>query len=118
MGELRRLLVVEDDASNRLTLCALLEDEGFEVEAASSLAEAEDLLRRAAPFAAVLLDRGLGREDGLALVPTVRAAMPAAKIVVLSGQDTPAPGVDATLRKGDRFDDLSAALAAILAGPP
>ncbi len=116
MAEPRRLLLVEDDASNRLTLGALLEDEGFAVEAASTLAEARELLRRAPAFTAVLLDRRLDHEDGLALVPAVRAAAPAAKIVVLSGADTDAPGVDATLRKGGSFDALAAALEAILAG--
>jgi DNA-binding NtrC family response regulator len=116
MPEPRRLLLVEDDASNRLTLGALLEDEGFVVEAAATLAEARELLRSAPAFTVVLLDRRLGQEDGLALVPVVREAAPAAKVVVLSGADTDAPGVDATLRKGGSFDALAAALAAILGG--
>ena len=39
-----RVLLVEDDASNRVTLTALLEDERFGVDEADSLAEARGLI--------------------------------------------------------------------------
>jgi two-component system response regulator RegA len=110
----RRLLLVEDDPSNQLTLCALLEDAGFEVETASSLAEAAARIEHASHLDAILLDRGLGAEDGLVLVPAVRAAMPRAKIIVLSGAEDTPPGVDATLRKGMGFDALASCLAGLL----
>jgi CheY-like chemotaxis protein len=35
-----RLSLVDDDESNRLTLSALLEDEGFQVDVAASFVEA------------------------------------------------------------------------------
>jgi two-component system, response regulator RegA len=109
-NEPQRLFLVEDDASNRLTLSALLEDEGFAVETAGSLAEASSRIRRAPAFAAILLDRRLGDGDGLSAVPLIRSAMPGAKILVLSGEDAPVPEVDATLWKGEPFDALLARL--------
>jgi len=51
-----RLLIVDDDASNRLTLSALLEDEGYAVEIAESFDEGVAKIRGEAPYALVLLD--------------------------------------------------------------
>jgi DNA-binding response OmpR family regulator len=96
------LLLVEDEESNRLTLEALLEDEGFQVECATTSHEAEQRIatRR---YDVVVLDRGLGDRDGLSLVPQIRERLPRARVVVLSGQpdnDSESTGVDAWLTKG------------------
>jgi DNA-binding response OmpR family regulator len=109
-----RILVVEDDASNQLTISALLEDEGFQVEVASSLAEAASRIARPPAFAAILLDRGLGKDDGLDLVPSIRSAMPKAKVIVLSGADGEVATVDATVRKGESVEVLVRCLAELL----
>ena len=110
-GRVQKLLLVEDDASNRLTLVAVLEDAGFEVTEAATYAEAERLLR-AGPFEMVVLDRGLGTRDGAELASLARAASVTARVVVLSGSDA-AGGVldvDAWVTKGAGIAELLAAL--------
>lgn len=83
------LFVVEDDPGNRLTLVAILEDEGFKVQEASSKAAAEAFLRGGETVDAVLLDQTLGDGFGTELVPLVREKHPKALVVLLSGSDHP-----------------------------
>ena len=109
----RRILLVEDDESNRITTAALLEDEGFEVVVATSVAEAEAALRGPPPDVA-LLDGQLGDEDGLSLVPAIRAASPGARILLVSGAAAPGAAVDGAVEKGDGFAALLAAIEAQL----
>jgi DNA-binding response OmpR family regulator len=106
------LLLVEDDASNRLTLSVLLEDLGFEVTEAETYEQAEGLLR-AQPFDAVILDRGLGTRDGVTLAPVARACCQNVRVIVLSGGDpttSSAPDVDAWIVKGGGLSSLVEAL--------
>jgi two-component system response regulator RegA len=118
---MKRLLLVEDDDSNRITLSLLLEDEGFGVDAAESFAAAAARLASAeTPYDAVLLDQHLGDGTGSALLPMVRAQMPSAKALLISGtivEGAPAPlGFDASMPKGNAFPDVLALLLATLAG--
>ena len=111
---MRRLLLVEDDASNRLTLSVLLEDMGFDVTEAATFEEAERLLL-AQPFDAVVLDRGLGTRDGTDLAPIARASRTTTRVVVLSGSDaltSRSPHVDAWVLKGSGVSSLIDALGA------
>jgi CheY-like chemotaxis protein len=62
-GKGRRILVVEDDSFSRYGLKSLLESEGYEVLEASTLAEAEEVIRRSLPDA-VILDITLPDGDG------------------------------------------------------
>ncbi|MBS2029990.1 MAG: response regulator [Deltaproteobacteria bacterium] len=99
-----RILLVDDDDSARLTLGALLELEGHAVVEADSLAAAVTQLG-SEPFAVVIVDWHLGRDDGLQLVPHTRGA----KVLLLTGASEEAPrppGVAAVVRKGDSFEDL------------
>jgi DNA-binding response OmpR family regulator len=110
-GRVQKLLLVEDDAPNRLTLVAVLEDAGFDVTEAATYAEAERLLR-AGPFETVVLDRGLGTRDGAELASLARAASATARVVVLSGSEAAGgvPEVDAWVTKGAGIAELLAAL--------
>jgi DNA-binding NtrC family response regulator len=80
----RRVLLVEDDVSNSLTLSALLGDIGCVVDTAVSLAEARAALATAR-YAVVLLDYHLTDGLGTALLPLLRGAQPAMPAVLLSG---------------------------------
>ncbi|HYT31509.1 MAG TPA: response regulator, partial [Thermoanaerobaculia bacterium] len=62
-GRSHRVLIVEDDASSRYGLKSLLESEGYRVEEAASLAEAESLAGRLRPDV-VVLDITLPDGDG------------------------------------------------------
>lgn len=105
-----RLFLVDDSETNRLTLSALLEDEGFVIDEASSFTEARARLEAAAGFDVVLLDQHLGDGLGADLLPIVRGACPSAKIVMMSGSlfgDAQFPGgLDGRFEKGGSFERL------------
>lgn len=96
-----RLLLVEDDAANRLALEAILADEGYQVDTAASFAEARALLAAGAPYDVALLDVHLGDGAGTALLPHLRERHPAARVVFMSGSSAE---IDATLRADARFE--------------
>lgn len=117
----RKVLLAEDDAANRVTLGALLEDEGFAVDAAPSFREAQaKLAAEAARYDLVLLDQQLGDGLGTDLVPLIQARHPAAKMVLLCGAG---PNVDCggaeppcpVLPKGARFPEILALIERLLA---
>jgi DNA-binding response OmpR family regulator len=115
---MQRLLLIDDDESNRVTLALLLEEEGFEVAVAASLAEAATALRAAtAGWDAVLLDSLLGDGRGHELVPLIRERAPSAKIVAVSGgsvEEWARVRIDAALPKGMHFPEFVSGLRALL----
>ncbi len=88
------VLLVDDVASFRETLCLELADRGYWVLQASNWTEAEDTLA-ATPFMFVVLDLRLVGEDGHVLIPKIKAIQPAARIVVLTGYGSVASAVQA-----------------------
>jgi len=102
--------LVDDDEGNRVTLAALLEDEGFEVDVAASFTEAKSLLEGAPPsYLAILLDHALGDGYGSDLVPVIRRALPTSKVVAMSGSvgaDRIRQRADGDLPKGLHFPDF------------
>ncbi|MEP7121203.1 MAG: hybrid sensor histidine kinase/response regulator [Byssovorax sp.] len=112
-----RLLLVDDDPSNLLTLATLLEGEGFAVDTAASFALAAALLARPdTGYDIVLLDQNLGDGRGTALLPMVRARLPRCAAILISGSveadDVASAGFDAILVKATPFPEI---LAAVLA---
>jgi two-component system, response regulator RegA len=104
-----RVLLIDDDESNRLTLGALLESEAFEIIEASSLAAARMSLATAPPLDLILLDRQLSDGLGFELIPAVRAQLPSCKIIVVSGSgsgDEERGAADGYFRKGEDLDEL------------
>ena len=77
-----RVLIVEDDAVTRELMCDLLEDDGYEVEVATSGAEALLRLGQQLPDL-VVLDLMLPDGDGLAFLRRRRDLAPFAAIPVL-----------------------------------
>lgn len=110
----KKLLLVEDDASNRLTLSILLEDEGYEVDVASSYAEAARMITEVAGYAVIVLDQQLGDGLGLDLIPAIRERLPSAKAVLISGSlpgdETAALRADAMVAKGAPFPETLASI--------
>ena len=113
-----RLLIVDDDDGNRLTLSALLEDEGFEVDVVASFADATSLLEASPPdYGAVLLDHSLGDGYGTDLLPLIRRVLPRVKVVAMSGSvgaDNMRRNADAELPKGLHFPVFLSRLRGVL----
>ncbi|MGB8649485.1 MAG: ATP-binding protein [Mycobacteriales bacterium] len=102
-----RVLVVDDTPTLRMLTRLALEGTAFEVvgEAGDGLAGL-DLAKQLGPDL-VLLDLAMPVMDGLEALPLLRAALPAVRVVILSGFDRKAmesqvleAGADAYLQKG------------------
>jgi type IV pilus assembly protein PilB len=120
-GALPRALVVDDDASVRAAISAMLTGD-YEVEAAEDAATALDVLHRR-PFDVVLLDVGLPDSDGYELTRRLRARKTTQDlgVVLVTGQDDReteltglAAGADDYLAKPVDPDVLLARLDAVL----
>ena len=111
-----KVLLCDDDESNRLTTSALLEDEGFEVELASSFAEGRAKLSEPnAAYGLLIFDQNLGDGLGSVLAGLARARLPAAPVLLLTGADqVDSINVDRVVKKGLGFDALLQAIVAVL----
>jgi two-component system, response regulator RegA len=98
MHERPLLLIVEDDQTLRDRLTRAFEQRGCEVRSAASAADAAALVAEEPPEW-VLLDLRVGEANGLDLIPKLRQADPATRIVVLTGYGSVATAVEA-LRRG------------------
>lgn len=95
-----KLLLVDDDEGGRMVLAALLEDAGYQVREAGTLAEARLALEEG-PWDVALLDVQLPDGRGPSLVGALRARGPKMVIAILSGHDTvESDPVDLHLVKG------------------
>jgi CheY-like chemotaxis protein len=115
-----RILLIDDNDANRVTLSALLETEDFVVTEASSMADARQVLTTASSFELILLDRHLPDGLGVELIPVIRARLPRAKIIVVSGSGNTREGnaaedTDAYFGKGEQLDELLDKIHALLA---
>jgi len=90
----RTLLLLDDDAALRTRLGRALEQRGFEVELAESVAEAIRL-SKARPPAFAVCDMRLGDGAGLEVVEAVRKVRPDARIIMLTGYGNIATAVAA-----------------------
>lgn len=114
----QRVLVVDDAANLRELLTVLLEaEDDFEVVGtAGDGRQALDAADRLEPDV-VLLDLAMPVMDGLQALPTLRARLPQARIVIFSGfeqealaHEAIAAGADAYIEKGASVTHLVARL--------
>ncbi|HWA46888.1 MAG TPA: response regulator transcription factor [Dongiaceae bacterium] len=118
-----RLLIVEDEPTLGSLLRRNLTARGFAVDLAAGKAEATEFLDLET-YDVVLLDRGLGDGDGLALVPHIRAKDADTAILFLTARDAPSDriagldaGADDYIVKPFDMDELVARLRAVLRRP-
>ena len=127
----RRMLVVDDNQTNRRILREMLAAEGVKVEEATTAAEGLDALRRAAtkrtPFDLAILDVQMPDMDGFQLATAVRADKTLARTDLLmltsagqrgDGERCRELGIRGYLTKPLSRPDLLEALGTVLAGPP
>lgn len=112
----RTLLIVDDDEPFRKRLARAMERRGFEVLAASSVADGIALARSQAPAFAVI-DLRLDDGSGLDIVPALREVRPDTRVVMLTGYGNIATAVAAVkagavdyLAKPADADEIEAAL--------
>ena len=110
-----RVLVVDDEPLAARTAAAVLTRSGFEVEHVLTAAAARAAVASEPPDV-VILDRHLGGDDGIELAAELRAARPALRILLVSG-DPVEPGtagvagvIDRCLLKPVPLRDLVAAV--------
>lgn len=90
----KSLLVLDDDIAFRTRLARALEQRGFDVLAAASVAEANDFVAAAAPAYAVL-DLRLEDGSGLSVVEALHKRRPDCRVVMLTGYGAIATAVAA-----------------------
>jgi DNA-binding NtrC family response regulator len=102
----RSVLLVDDDLGGRLALAGVLEDAGYQVIEAESLAEARKQLK-ALPFALAVLDVELADGQGPELIAELVRAHPGIAVAILSGNDAATyPGAHVSLVKAMPTQEL------------
>lgn len=89
-----KILLVDDDERFCSILQRSFEQRGYAVRAAHSAFQVHEILRDWLPAFAVV-DLKLRNAGGLSLIPAIRAANPAARLVVLTGYASIATAVEA-----------------------
>ncbi len=87
------VLLVDDDPTTRRSVRRLLELDSLTITEASN---GDEALERAAehPYDVILLDLTMPRRGGVETFPDLAATLPKARIVLMSGYDSSADGVD------------------------
>jgi signal transduction histidine kinase len=82
-GEIARLLIVEDDVDTQANLRDILELDGYQIDAVSTLAQAREKEWR--DFFAFVLDHRLPDGTAEELLPEIRETAPSAGILIVTG---------------------------------
>ncbi|HQE93894.1 MAG TPA: response regulator transcription factor [Anaerolineae bacterium] len=94
-----RILVVDDEAAERITLAEVLRLEGYYVSLAASGEQALAMVRQEAAFDLAILDLRLPGMDGLQLLEGIRRISADTIVILITGYGTLETAVQA-LRKG------------------
>ena len=99
---MKRVLVVEDDASIRLLVCKFLESAGIASVCATDGTEALDRISRES-FDLALLDLGLPGVHGLEILKRLQEEGSRLKVIVMTGDDAPETILQAVRRRACRY---------------
>jgi len=94
-----RILVVDDEATTRISLAELLRLEGYDVSIAASGEDALDIIDRQSPFDLMVVDIKMPGMDGLQLTEAVQRRSPDTVIILLTAFGTLETAIQA-LRRG------------------
>ena len=118
-----KILVIDDDASDRDLLAAVLTKRGYEVILADNGGTGLMLCHRGTPDA-VVLDLNMPGIDGRSILRQLRILHPTLPVVVFSGHSTEEieqemlnQGATACIQKAFSLDQLGSALQEVLPSP-
>jgi CheY-like chemotaxis protein len=118
-----KILVIDDDASDRDLLAAVLTKRGYEVILADNGGTGLMLCHRRTPDA-VVLDLNMPEIDGRSVLRQLRILHPTLPVVVFSGHSTEEieqemlnQGATACIQKAFSLDQLGSALQEVLPSP-
>src|SRR3990172_2421392 len=97
------ILVVDDDAEMATTLSDLLRQKGYSARAATSAAEAEQVVSHSPSLQLVLIDLVMPMVDGMTLLERLKQQRPELAILMMSGFGTIASAVEAVKRGAEDF---------------
>lgn len=110
-----RVLFVDDEPTIRLTLPAILEQEGFEVSVAASVPEALEIIQHQT-FEILLTDLNIGGPaDGFILVTAMRRAQPHSATFILTGYPDFQTALEAIRQQVDDYFTKPADIATLIA---
>lgn len=101
-SEPKRILLIDDDEVFTRVLSRALSSRGFAVTVAHDGAQAR-AQARAEPVQFAVLDLKLGADNGLALIPELKALRPELRILLLTGYASIATAVEAIKRGADDY---------------
>jgi len=84
MQEAAKILVVEDDAGSRLTLCGILEDAGYEVTGVDKGTEALEVIKDG-NFHVIITDIKLPDVGGMSVLELAKEINPDVAVVIMTG---------------------------------
>jgi len=99
---MKRILIIDDDASLVEALTGLLSSAGYEVRSAGAADDALDIVRRE-PIELALVDIRLGAQSGLDLLPQLKLLRPEMSVIIITGVGTIETAVEAMQRGADNF---------------
>ena len=97
------ILVVDDDAEMAAALADLLCQQGHGAQAATSAAEAEQILSRSPHLRLALIDLVMPVVDGMTLLERLQKQRPELAVLMMSGFGTIASAVEAVKRGAEDF---------------
>ncbi len=121
-----RVLVIDDEAAVRASVCGVLSDVGYSVAEAGNGVAGVDCLRSSAADA-VVMDIYMPLRDGFETIRELRRVAPQVRIIAISGgtrgdfdplKAAEMLGADRALRKPFAVEELLAALTEVLADTP
>jgi DNA-binding response OmpR family regulator len=122
-AHMTKILVIDDDASDRDLLAAVLTKRGYEVILADNGGTGLMLCHRRTPDA-VVLDLNMPGIDGRSILRQLRILHPTLPVVVFSGHSTEEieqemlnQGATACIQKAFSLDQLGSALQEVLPSP-
>jgi CheY-like chemotaxis protein len=122
-AHMTKILVIDDDASDRDLLAAVLTKRGYEVILADNGGTGLMLCHRQTPDA-VVLDLNMPGIDGRSILRQLRILHPTLPVVVFSGHSTEEieqemlnQGATACIQKAFSLDQLGSALQEVLPSP-